>query len=175
VLAVVGAAALSVLVGATAYAAIPDAGTAVFHGCVGKRTGVLRVIDPSAGGRCSTIRGLEETPIQWNQTGPAGPPGPVGSPGPAGGTELTDTRTASATLTSSQMITVAAECDPGDVPVNGYWTVNGESGIGHQAVFYSLGPTGETATGYQVVVSRNSSYSGADPVVTATVICLNTA
>jgi hypothetical protein len=45
--AVVGVVVLGTFIAATAYAAIPDAGTEVLHGCVSKRTGVLRVIDPA--------------------------------------------------------------------------------------------------------------------------------
>jgi hypothetical protein len=154
------------LLAATAYAAIPSPDGA-FHGCVSKRTGLLRVIDPTAGGKCSTIRGLEETPIQWNQTGPAGPPGSGGVAG------LTNTRTATATLTSSQAITLAARCDAGDIPVNGDFTVDEGPGFGNQAVFISLGVTRETSTGYQVVIGRSPMYTGPDPVVVATVRCLN--
>jgi hypothetical protein len=163
---ILGSVAMVLLVAATAYAAIPGS-NGVFHGCVGKRTGILRVIDPAAGGKCSTIRGLEETPIQWNQTGPAGPPG-TGTV-----SDLTNTRTATATLTGPQVVMVAASCDAGDIPVNGDFTVDGGPGFGNQAVFISLGTTRETLTGYQVAISRNSAYTGPDPVVVATVRCLN--
>jgi hypothetical protein len=61
-----------------AYAAV--AGTEEFHGCVGKLTGSLRVIDPAKNQHCLAL----ETPITWNQTGPAGVPGPTGPAGPAG-------------------------------------------------------------------------------------------
>lgn len=62
-----------------AYATIPGPG-GVIHGCYDTKTGVLRVIDPSAGGLCS----LKETDLQWNQTGPQGLAGPQGAPGPRG-------------------------------------------------------------------------------------------
>ena len=83
---------LAVAVGAVAagaaYAAIPD-GAGVIHGCYTNRGGILRVIDPSAGTRCTSL----ETAISWSQQGPkgdtgapgpAGPPGAQGQQGPAG-------------------------------------------------------------------------------------------
>jgi fermentation-respiration switch protein FrsA (DUF1100 family) len=57
----------------TAYATIPDAG-GVIHGCVLTKDGTLRVIDPSAGGVCTS----KETALAWNQQGQPGPPGVVG-------------------------------------------------------------------------------------------------
>ncbi|MEO3859121.1 hypothetical protein [Acrocarpospora sp. B8E8] len=88
-LGVLAAAGILILGGGAAYAAVP---AEEFHGCVGKLTGSLRVIDPAKNQRCLAL----ETPITWNQTGPAGvpgatgpagpagPPGPAGDPGPAG-------------------------------------------------------------------------------------------
>lgn len=72
---------VAVLLSSAAVArAITDADDAgVFHGCVGNASGLLRVIDPSAG---SCREG--ETAITWNQTGPAGPQGPKGETGPQG-------------------------------------------------------------------------------------------
>jgi Collagen triple helix repeat (20 copies) len=72
---VVGAA----LAGGVAYAAIPDSG-GVIHGCYQKNVGNLRVIDPSAGDNCRP----SEVPIDWSQTGPAGPQGPKGDTGATG-------------------------------------------------------------------------------------------
>jgi Collagen triple helix repeat (20 copies) len=71
-----------VLVGATAYATIPDSPTNVIHGCYGKSSGALRVID-DATSQCS--RG--EIALTWNQQGEQGgigPVGPQGSPGMSG-------------------------------------------------------------------------------------------
>lgn len=73
--AVVGAA----LVGGVAFAAIPGS-DGVIHGCYQKNVGNLRVIDPSAGDQCRP----SEVPIDWSQTGPAGPQGPKGDTGPQG-------------------------------------------------------------------------------------------
>jgi hypothetical protein len=49
----------------TAVAAIPDAGSRVFHGCYANSGGALRVIDPSAGQSCQA----SESAITWNQRG----------------------------------------------------------------------------------------------------------
>lgn len=57
--------------GGIAYASIPDP-AGVIHGCYQKSNGSLRVIDTQAGGTC----GSAENPLNWNQTGPAGPRGP---------------------------------------------------------------------------------------------------
>jgi hypothetical protein len=56
-------------VGGIAYAMIPDA-NGVIHSCYKKSGGALRVID-SAVTNCD----VNETPLNWNQTGPPGPAG----------------------------------------------------------------------------------------------------
>lgn len=74
----VGSVLVLAIAGGTAYATIPDAG-GVFQGCVGNG-GALKLIDPSAGGKCAK----SETAVQWNQQGPQGLQGPAGTAGPAG-------------------------------------------------------------------------------------------
>ena len=85
-----------VFVGLAAYgvaaAAVTDPSTGVFHGCVRKATGVLRVIDPAKAGlsgHCVTAAGLlQESSITFDQKGPSGAAGPAGvggAPGAAGG------------------------------------------------------------------------------------------
>src|SRR5262245_23005612 len=93
--------AVVVLVGAAgvAYASIPD-GSGIIHGCVAKKDGSLRVIDPAAGGACNASK---ETALDWNQPGPAGSPGPSGQPGPAG--------------TGAQLLSGTIPPDPLGVPV----------------------------------------------------------
>jgi hypothetical protein len=51
--------------GAVALAAIPDAGTGVFHGCYSQSSGALRVVDPSANQTCRT----NEKAITWGESG----------------------------------------------------------------------------------------------------------
>ena len=92
----VAVAALVLALAGVAWATIPDS-SGVIHGCyrsqpglgfLGPRKGALRVIDPSAGGKCT----VGETAIQWNQTGPQGPQGPkgdTGATGPQGATGAT--------------------------------------------------------------------------------------
>jgi Collagen triple helix repeat (20 copies) len=73
------------LVSGVAYAAIPDAGSGQFHGCVMKSTGYIRVIDPSKKQKCSTATGYyAEQPVTWNATGPRGATGVQGIAGVAG-------------------------------------------------------------------------------------------
>ncbi len=66
--------------GGSALAAIPDA-SGIIHACHARKDGVLRVIDPAAGGSCDAKK---EIPLSWNQTGPTGPQGAVGLTGPQG-------------------------------------------------------------------------------------------
>jgi hypothetical protein len=67
------------------FADIPDGNT--INGCYGRTTGLLRVIDTSAGQRClvgpNPSRPLE-APISWSQQGPKGDIGPAGLPGAKG-------------------------------------------------------------------------------------------
>lgn len=53
---------LALVAGGVAYASIPDS-SGVIHGCYQKINGQLRVIDPGAGGACSS----SESPLAWNQ------------------------------------------------------------------------------------------------------------
>ena len=71
---------LLVIGGAVALASIPDANN-VIHGCYGRVTGILRVIDTAkvTDGCLPT-----ENRISWNQQGPVGPVGPMGPMGPMG-------------------------------------------------------------------------------------------
>jgi hypothetical protein len=77
--------AVMIALGGTGYAAtrgIPDS-SGVFHGCVAKKTGALRVV-----ARGSSCKGGKngEFAVSWNQKGQTGPAGSGGSSsGPAGG------------------------------------------------------------------------------------------
>jgi hypothetical protein len=74
----VAVAAILVLAGGIAYAAIPGANGTI-TGCY-KANGSLRVIDAEAGQTCTS----SEQQLTWNQTGPQGPEGPQGPTGPPG-------------------------------------------------------------------------------------------
>ncbi len=66
--------------GSVALGAIPGAGGKI-DACYTKVGGIVRVIDKAKGETCGSKL---ETPLSWNQTGPAGPAGPKGDTGPAG-------------------------------------------------------------------------------------------
>ena len=87
----VGLAALGALAVATvAYAAIPDSGTHIYHACMVKKTGAIRMIDPSLPASSSRSHCVStEVQITWNQTGPMGPQGPQGIQGVKGNTGAT--------------------------------------------------------------------------------------
>ena len=78
------AAALAVVSGSAAYAAIPD-GSGVIHACYkssNPNQGTLHVIDMTKGQKCA----VGESAIDWNQQGPQGPQGIEGQTGPQGST-----------------------------------------------------------------------------------------
>src|SRR2546421_10666598 len=77
---VIGAVVGLALASGVAYATIPDSGGTI-HACMLKNIGTVRIIDPSAGQKCSTSL---ETPIDWNQRGTAGARGPTGPKGDPG-------------------------------------------------------------------------------------------
>ena len=72
--------AIFAVAGGVAYAAIPDAGTGVYHACMLKNVGTIRIIDPERQ-RCSSSLEVE---ITFNKEGPTGNPGATGPPGPPG-------------------------------------------------------------------------------------------
>ena len=72
--------AIFAVAGGVAYAAIPDVGTGVYHACMLKNIGTIRIIDPERQ-RCSASLEVELT---FNKQGPTGNPGPTGPPGPPG-------------------------------------------------------------------------------------------
>lgn len=75
----VGVAALAAFIAAPALASIPDA-SGTYYACRGNGTGVVRLIDPSAGQSCRS----NETAFTMNNIGPTGPAGATGPGGPSG-------------------------------------------------------------------------------------------
>ena len=73
-------AAAVLLGGSVAFGAIPGAGGKI-DGCYTKVGGVVRVVDKAKGEACSSKL---ETPLSWNQTGPAGSVGAKGDKGDTG-------------------------------------------------------------------------------------------
>ena len=66
--------AIFAVAGGVAYAAIPDAGSGVYHACMLKNVGTIRIIDPERQ-RCSSSLEVE---ITFNKEGPTGNPGATG-------------------------------------------------------------------------------------------------
>jgi hypothetical protein len=137
---VTSTAALFLALGGGAYALSGVAHDGLLHGCVSKKTGVLRVVTSSSSCQRSTTHGKHrnpgETAINWNQVGPQGIPGVQGAQGvqgipgvqgvqgipggqgPPGHDAATNivVRTTSFTATSGQD---AAFCNPGERAVGG--------------------------------------------------------
>src|SRR5262249_38247191 len=76
------AAATAALTAGIAYAAIPDSGN-VYHACVLKNVGTMRLIDTAKSGTLGRCTALEQE-ISWNASGAQGPVGPVGPKGDPG-------------------------------------------------------------------------------------------
>ena len=156
--------------GHVAWSAIPDGNT--IHGCYKNDTGVLRVIDPSAGDACKS---KSETAFNWSQTGtqglqgiqgPQGAQGATGSAGPDGVSDYQivsgTATTASDTLYKTGLATATAPCPSGtaatgegfDLPSTSVsiWDENGGVGIEGTAGLTVTGATGVTITAYTVCV-----------------------
>ena len=110
-----------ILLGALAYASIPDS-SGVIHGCYKKSGGTLRVIDDTT----SQCDSRAETPIQWNQTGPQGPQGPTGPQGPAGYSLATSATSEGVTLPPGQFTQVLSK----DLPA-GNWVISANAIVGY--------------------------------------------
>jgi hypothetical protein len=74
------AVAIFAIAGGVAYAAIPDAGTGLYHACMLKNVGTIRIIDPAAQHCITTL----ETAITFGAKGDQGPQGIPGANGTNG-------------------------------------------------------------------------------------------
>lgn len=111
IIAVTALAAASLLGGAMAYASIPGP-DGVVHGCYKTATpnkGTLLAVDSAA----SCPSGY--TALDWNQTGPAGPPGPAYTP-PVG---TRGTGQVSGLMSPGQEITLRGLCFSNEIALGG--------------------------------------------------------
>jgi hypothetical protein len=74
------AVAIFAIAGGVAYAAIPDAGTGLYHACMLKNVGTIRIIDPATQHCSATL----ETAIAFGAKGDQGPQGIPGTNGSNG-------------------------------------------------------------------------------------------
>ena len=156
--------------GRVAWSAIPDGNTV--HGCYKNDTGVLRVIDPSAGGACNS---KSETALNWAQTGAQGiqgiqgVQGSQGTTGSAGPDGVSNYQIVSGTATTAfdssyktGLATATAPCPTGTVGTGGgfdlpstsvsIWDEEGGLAIEGTAGLTVTGATGVTITAYTVCV-----------------------
>src|SRR5690349_21124713 len=73
-----GTSAVAVIGGSVALADIPDGAT--INACRNAKSGALRAIDKSKGGKCAAT----EKPLSWSKTGAKGAKGATGAPGAPG-------------------------------------------------------------------------------------------
>ena len=113
--------AIFLAIAGVAYAAvsgIPDK-AGVFHGCVSKRNGALRVVRSSKACKPGTTGHPGEFAIAWNQQGRPGPRGAQGKQGiPGPGAQTFDTTLAQGTVegtlaTAGNGLTVSGTCTTG--------------------------------------------------------------
>jgi hypothetical protein len=144
-----------VAVGATggiALASIPG-GDGVFHACMLKDVGTIRMIDPGKSGfkgRCSH----SEREITWNQKGPAGVQGDPGGPGPKGdkgdqgapgapgapGASGWQIVSASTAISAGGVIAGVLPCPAGKKAVGGGWTTTSNNA---DTFVIGSGPSGD--------------------------------
>jgi hypothetical protein len=161
----------SVMAG-VAYASIPDA-SGVIHGCYNNQTGKLRVIDTALNQSCDSF----ETALNWNQTGPQGPPGaagpqglsgPQGIPGPQGpqGPQGPLGPPGAPAVTHTAHVNISLQLDRGDATGlthqgTGDFIVNFASDVS-QCV-YASSPDPRTAFGIPVAQVTGAAPAFSDP------------
>ncbi|MDX6697732.1 MAG: hypothetical protein QOE65_1129 [Solirubrobacteraceae bacterium] len=138
--------------GSWAVAAIPDRG-GVYHACVSRATGQLRLVNTERSCHRRTERA-----IRWNRTGRQGRQGDAGTPGAAGlpgapGTPGKDGLQGAAGATNvtvrSNPSTDFVDCLPGERAVGGGGTANS----GTYLVMSRPNPTSGTPTGWRIAQS----------------------
>ena len=150
----------------------PDA-SGTIHGCFKTSDGQLRVIDPSAGGSCTS----SETALAWNiqgptgntgGVGPTGVQGPQGDTGPGGATGSSGYEQVhvQSTTDGGGNGTGEADCPDGKRPVmGGYELTTGlrptKSRPNDDATGWIVGVTGKASFGLSVC-SRSASWRRSD-------------
>jgi hypothetical protein len=158
--AAIGTAALVVVLGGGAYAAIPGSDGTI-SGCYATKSGVqmgtqyskgdLRAVD--AGESCRTY----EKSVSWSQRGPAGPEGPTGAEGPEGPAGEPGTSGAAPVVvrykdvSGTGSISGVASCDEGEQATGGGFHYGGNGIDGPPIVSAPVpGTAGSPATGWEV-------------------------
>src|SRR5262245_50706321 len=129
--------ALGLAAGGIAYASIPDSNGAI-HGCYQKNSGQLRVVDPGAGGGCSS----SESPLVWNQF--------------SGYEVVASPFHETAESTAFAVFAESASCPPGKVVLSGGVSARFVDAAGnrHPAQLDSSAPT-PAGNGWDVQLSRS--------------------
>jgi hypothetical protein len=121
-----------VVAGGVALASIPDAGE-VIRGCRKISGGALRVINyPTQ--RCNPDT---ERRLDWNQTGPQGPPGPAGG---LRGYEIVDSEVYLPASSGESTYGPDQNCPRGKVPINISWWATSDSGASLDAPVFMNRP-----------------------------------
>jgi hypothetical protein len=140
---------LAIAGGALAVQGIPDR-TGVFHGCVNKRSGALRLI--GVGQNCRSHGKKAEFLVTWNQRGRNGVNGADGRPGINGNNGTNGTNGATNVVVRTSQASTDAHCNPGEVATGG-------GGIPDNAAITDSHPTptSGTPTGWHATEGSNGS------------------
>jgi hypothetical protein len=158
--------ALVVALGGTAYAVkgIPGK-NGVFHACVAKRGGAVRIV--KAGSRCRRVHPAERV-VHWSQRGPVGATGPQGVAGAAGAPGATNVLARTKTLAPMPAGSFTNDyvlCNTGERAVSGGVVYDGN--LGHEVVQQSFpvaangvqSADGSTPSGWRLYIRNDDSVS----------------
>ena len=160
--------AIFVALAGVAYAAvtgIPDK-TGVFHGCVSKRNGALRVVRSATSCRKGTKQQGGEFAIKWNQKGPKGPPGKPGPQGPGAQSfesHVAQGSTDAPLATLDNGLTISGTC------TNTHVTINIRAQTSGDVVQMS-----GTASGGSTLVPFNTNAGGTSTISSTTTVDFDT-